>query len=218
MSTALPSANAKTPSRNSGVSAAKRKRTAGLKNSSGKRRRSISRPGAQALVTLSDLIRFLEGVAIEGLAEESRVTPQQFVATLPAQTHCFAPASKFMEVMDDIASWGEVSVLLCGTDGVVELTGCLPKGELTHGYFHWIADGKISGHLRNDRCGSIAFVERAFMGRPSAFVLFFNRDGGIMFKIFVARDERNVPREDQLKAFRALARRVGDPCDDKFGS
>lgn len=217
MSTALASANTKTPSRNSGVGAAKRKRAAGLKNTSGKRRRSVSRSSAQASVTLSDLIRFLEGVAIEGLAEENRVTPQKFVATLPKQTQCFAPASKFMEVMDDIASWGEVSVILCAIDGVVEYTGCLPKGELTHDYFRWIADEKICGHLRCDRCGGIAFVERAFMGRPSAFVLFFNRDGGIMFKIFVARDKHNVPREDQLTAFRALAQRVGDPHEGKAG-
>jgi putative heme iron utilization protein len=50
----------------------------------------------------------------------------------------------------------------------------------------------------------IAFVERPFMGRPSAAILFFNVDGEIMFKIFVGRDEKRELRADQLERFRAL--------------
>jgi heme iron utilization protein len=44
--------------------------------------------------------------------------------------------------------------------------------------------------LRHERCSAIGFVERPFFGRPQASILFFNVDGGIMFKIFVARDEK----------------------------
>ena len=36
---------------------------------------------------------------------------------------------------------------------------------------------------------AIAFVERPFMGKSSAFIAFLNVDGGIMFKVFVGRDE-----------------------------
>ena len=47
------------------------------------------------------------------------------------------------------------------------------------------------------------------MGRLSASVLFFNVDGGIMFKVFVGRDEKRELKADQFAKFRALAERVG---------
>jgi putative heme utilization carrier protein HutX len=63
------------------------------------------------------------------------------------------------------------------------------------------------GHLRHERCAGLAFVERPFMGRLSASVLFLNLDGGIMFKVFVGRDEKRELLADQLARFRALAER-----------
>jgi putative heme utilization carrier protein HutX len=66
------------------------------------------------------------------------------------------------------------------------------------------------GHLRHGRCAGLAFVERPFMGRASAFVAFFNLDGGIMFKVFVGRDDKRELKADQLTAFRALAERLID--------
>jgi putative heme iron utilization protein len=46
------------------------------------------------------------------------------------------------------------------------------------------------------------------MGKSSAFVAFLNVDGGIMFKVFVGRDEARALRGDQLTRFRALADRI----------
>ena len=54
----------------------------------------------------------------------------------------------------------------------------------------------------------IAFVERPFMGKSSAFIAFINVDGGIMFKVFVGRDETRALRGDQLQRFHALAERI----------
>ena len=39
------------------------------------------------------------------------------------------------------------------------------------------------------------------MGKSSAFVAFINVDGGIMFKVFVGRDETRALRGDQLQRF-----------------
>jgi putative heme iron utilization protein len=59
----------------------------------------------------------------------------------------------------------------------------------------------------HERCGGIAFVERPLFGRPSAAILFLNVDGGIMFKVFVGRDEQREFLVEQLTAFRTLADR-----------
>ncbi len=63
----------------------------------------------------------------------------------------------------------------------------------------------LHGHLRHERCGGVAFVERPFFGKSSAFVAFFNVDGGIMFKVFVGRDDKRELKADQLERFRKLA-------------
>jgi len=69
----------------------------------------------------------------------------------------------------------------------------------------YLADNPGAAH---ERCAGLAFVERPFMGKSSAFVAFFNLDGGIMFKVFVGRDEARALKADQLAAFRALAERL----------
>jgi putative heme iron utilization protein len=43
------------------------------------------------------------------------------------------------------------------------------------------------------------------MGRASAFLAFLNLEGGIMFKVFVGRDENRDLKADQMAAFRMLA-------------
>lgn len=93
-------------------------------------------------------------------------------------------------------------------DGIFEFTGPLPPGKEGRGYFNLAGRGGFHGHIRGERCASIAFVERAFTGRESASVLFANRDGSFMFKVFVGRADGAQLREGQLAAFRALADRL----------
>jgi heme iron utilization protein len=62
--------------------------------------------------------------------------------------------------------------------------------------------------LRHERCAGIAFIERPFMGRTSCLLVFLNADGGIMFKVFVGRDESGELKADQLEKFRALRDRI----------
>jgi hypothetical protein len=110
--------------------------------------------------------------------------------------------------MNDIAGWGEVTLIIHTDDGVMEFTGPIPCGEIGRGYFNLMGRTGFHGHLRHERCAVVAFVERPFMGRLSASALFVNADGGIMFKVFVGRDDKRELLADQLAAFRALADRT----------
>jgi putative heme utilization carrier protein HutX len=148
------------------------------------------------------------GVVIETAAKEHGATPRAVVEALPAALRRFAPASGFADAMKDIAAWGEVTLIVHTDDGIMEFTGPIPPGEVGRGYFNLMGRTGFHGHLRHDRCGGLAFLERPFMGKNSAAVLFFNIDGGIMFKVFVGRDETRALREDQLARFRALADRL----------
>jgi putative heme utilization carrier protein HutX len=161
--------------------------------------------------SLSDLRAALTanpGVVIETFAAENGATPREVVGALPHDMRRFAQAEAFVDVMGEVARWGEVTVIVHTDDGIMEFTGPVPPGEVARGYYNLSGRTGFHGHLRHERCAGIAFMERPFFGRLSASIVFFNGDGGIMFKVFVGRDEKRELLTDQLAAFRALAGRL----------
>ncbi len=153
------------------------------------------------------------GAIVEEIAKEYRVTTRDVVEALPKTMRKFTTGSAFIEVMQDIGTWGDVTLIVHTDDGIMEFGGPVPAGEVARGYYNVPGSKGFHGHLRHERCAGIAFVERPFMGRLSASILFFNIDGGIMFKIFVGRDEKRELKGDQLEAFRKLADRLGAKID-----
>lgn len=148
------------------------------------------------------------GAMLESVAKDYGVSLRQAAEALPSALRRFAPGGAFIDAMSDIAKWGEVTVILHTDDGVMEFTGPIPPGTVAQGYYNLSGRTGFHGHLRHERCDGIAFVERPLFGRLSASLLFFNRDGGIMFKVFVGRDDKRELLADQLAAFRALADRL----------
>ena len=110
--------------------------------------------------------------------------------------------------MGEVAKWGDVTFIVHTEDGIFEFSGAVPPGSIARNYYNLSGSAGLHGHLRPERCAGVAFMERQFFGRLSASILLFNRDGGIMFKIFVGRDEKRELLADQLAAFRKLADRL----------
>jgi putative heme utilization carrier protein HutX len=151
------------------------------------------------------------GAVFETVAKEHNATLRQTVDALPEAMRRYAPASSFVEIMGEVANWGDVTLIIHSDDGVMEFTGPIPAGSVGRGYYNIAGSTGFHGHLKHERCAGIAFVERPFFGRPSASMLFFNVDGGVMFKIFVGRDEKRELLPNQLSAFRAMADRLCEP-------
>jgi putative heme utilization carrier protein HutX len=147
------------------------------------------------------------GAVIEDVARQRKVTPRAVIEAMPSDMVRIG-GGEFAAAMTDIAQWGEVTLIVHTDDAIFEFTGAIPAGEVGRGYFNLMQPKGLHGHLRHERCGAIAFVERPFMGKTSAFIAFINVDGGIMFKVFVGRDEARALRTDQLERFRALADRI----------
>ena len=163
---------------------------------------------AAAKPDLASVLAADPGAVVETVAKEHGVTTREVVEALPADMRKFAPASAFVDAMKDIATWGEVTLIVHTDDGIMEFTGPIPAGEVGRGYFNLMGRTGFHGHLRHDRCAGLAFLERPFMGKDSASVVFFNVDGGIMFEVFVGRDEKRALLSDQLARCRALAERL----------
>jgi putative heme utilization carrier protein HutX len=158
-----------------------------------------------------DLSQFLidnPGAVVEQVAKDYGTTTRAVVHALPEATRKLADGKHFIAAMQDVGDWGDVTLIVHTDDGVMEVGGPVAAGSVSHGYYNVPGSKGFHGHLRHDRCAEIAFVERPFMGRLSASILFINVDGGIMFKIFVGRDEKRELKADQLERFRALATRL----------
>ena len=131
--------------------------------------------------------------------------PGAVIEAMPEMMVRIGAGSHFAAAMQDIAQWGEVTMIVHTDDAIFEFTGAIPAGEVGRGYFNLMQPQGLHGNLRHERCAAVAFVERPFMGKASAFIAFINVDGGIMFKVFVGRDETRALRGDQLKRFQSLA-------------
>lgn len=155
-----------------------------------------------------DLAAKPDGI-LETVAEEHGVPMQAVLDCLdPASVQRIA-GTRFEEIWQDLTGWGEITFVIHTRDGVFECKGSVPPGALGRGYFNIHGDSPIGGHLRMDRCRFIYFIDRPFFGKRSCSVQFVNEDGGVMFKVFVGRNEDRSLKEDQLARFEALRERHG---------
>lgn len=162
-------------------------------------------PGPTASADLEVYMAENVAAVIEDVARDWSVPPRTVIEALPAEMVRWRSGDGFAALMTDIAKWGEVTLIVHTEDAIFEFTGEVPAGEIGRGYFNLMQPKGLHGHLRHDNCAAAAFVERPFMGKATAFVAFVNRQGGIMFKVFVGRDANRELRGDQLARFRALA-------------
>ncbi|MPR12593.1 heme utilization cystosolic carrier protein HutX [Microvirga tunisiensis] len=153
-----------------------------------------------------DLAARPDGI-LEAVAEERDVPMQAVLDCLGPESAQRVPGTRFEEIWQDLTGWGEITFVVHTRDGVFECRGCVPPGTLGRGYFNIHGDSPIGGHLRLDRCRFVYFIDRPFFGKRSCSVQFVNEDGGVMFKVFVGRNEDRSLKEDQLVRFEALRER-----------
>jgi heme iron utilization protein len=145
---------------------------------------------------------------IEQIAAKAEVTPAEVLAILPEGAAVVVPAERWEPIWQDLTTWGEILMIVHTDDIVLEVEGSLPEGSEGHGWFNIHGDSPIGGHIRKDRCASIAFVDRGFHGRRSCSVWFMNADGKAMFKVFVRRDKERNLLGDQVARFEALRQAI----------
>lgn len=145
---------------------------------------------------------------IEQIAAKAEVTPVEVLAILPEGAAILVPSEGWEPIWKDLTSWGDILMIVHTDDIVLEVEGSLPEGSEGHGWFNIHGDSPIGGHIRKERCVSIAFVDRGFHGRRSCSVWFMNADGRAMFKVFVRRDKERNLLEDQVSRFEALRQAI----------
>ena len=148
-------------------------------------------------VSLQEFLKTEPDGTLEAIAEQYNTTLLEVVKNLPSPT--VVSGDKFDTVWDTVCEWGNVTTLVHTTDVILEFSGELPSGFHRHGYFG------MSGHIKAENCTHIALIERKFMGMDTASILFFNKEGSAMLKIFLGRDDHRQLLSEQVSAFHALA-------------
>ncbi len=150
--------------------------------------------------------------ALEAVAAAHGLQLQSVVECLPAGMWKRIAGEHFIDVMQDISGWGDITFLVHTKDAIVEFQGPLPGGTSGRGFYNLKGGRGLSGHLRDANCRAIVFLRRPFMGSDTLAVLFFNADGEAMFKIFVGRDESRRLKADQVERFNRLEDRFASPA------
>ncbi len=165
----------------------------------------MNETAASSVLTLvrKELAEKPDGV-LEAVASAHGLSLQRVVECLPAGMGKSIAGTHFIDVMQDITSWGEIIFIVHTKDAIVEYEGPLPSGSAGHGFYNLKGGNGLSGHLRAGNCHAIVFLRRPFMGVETMSVQFFNADGEAMFKIFVGRDKDRKLKADQVARFGVL--------------
>lgn len=161
-------------------------------------------------VVLSDLDHVRRELAakpdgvLEAAASAHALPLQRVVECLPVGMWKRIAGAHFIDVMQDIAGWGDITFIVHTKDAIVEFEGPLPGGTSGQGFYNLKGGNGLSGHLRASNCRAIVFLRRPFMGVETLSVQFFNADGEAMFKIFVGRDKDRRLKADQVERFATL--------------
>lgn len=143
---------------------------------------------------------------LESIAERFSVSLQTVIQHLPG--HTLVSGTYFDKIWQQITTWGTVTALIHNADIVFEFKGDLPAGSYGRGYFNFHGEQGFGGHIKADHCQHIAFIERQLIGKQTASVIFLNKQGDAMLKIFPGRDKRRKMLEHQLLAFRQMAKQL----------
>lgn len=144
-------------------------------------------------------------IILEMLAESSQCPLQEVLDCLPEATRQRTGGERFVEIMQAIAAWKTpVTLVVHSADLILEVTAPLPSGYAGHGFYNLKDEGGAHGHLRPQNCGAIYLVERPFMGKPTASLVFLNKAGDTMLKIFAGRDDAGLLLAAQVEAMRGL--------------
>jgi len=145
--------------------------------------------------------------ALEDIAARAGTSVADVLRALPTGQAVCIDGSHFVAVMQDIATWGEVTFIINTGDVILEAKGCVPTGSLGQGFYN-LHGVPIGGHLRADACTLIAFVSRQLFSSETHSVQFYTEKGDCMFKIYLGRDENRALKPAQVAQFEALRGRM----------
>ncbi len=154
---------------------------------------------------IQDHIKQNDNWTVAKVAKALEIKDIDVLLNLPNEVASVANGDKFDEIIKDIENWGEVLVVKNTPNFIMEIKTKISSGSYQRGYYNFTHDAPLSGHLKADAIDKIIFLSaKAVMGMLSHCVLFLDKDGQDIFKIYVSRDEKRDFIKPQLEAYLKL--------------
>ncbi len=146
-----------------------------------------------------------ENFTVAKLAKTLEVRELDILLNLPSEVATFAEGGEFDSIIEDLEKWGEVLIVKNTPNFILEIRSKITKGSYQRGYYNFDHDAPLSGHLKADAIDKIVFLSaKVVMGMLSHSVIFLDKDGNDIFKVYVARDANREFIPEQLAKFQAL--------------
>lgn len=158
-------------------------------------------------LSLAEALAATPHAALEDIARAAGTTPLAVLEALPEGEVTHLPGHHMVEVLDDIARWGEVTFIVNTGPVILEAKAPMQGGTVASGMYN-LKGKPIGGHLRIDACARVAFVRRKLFSMETRSVQFYGADGACLFKIYLGRDASRALIPAQMAAFDALEARL----------
>ncbi|WP_299730231.1 heme utilization cystosolic carrier protein HutX [uncultured Endozoicomonas sp.] len=139
------------------------------------------------------------------MAKQLNVSELAVIQAMPADLVTLIDARHYLDVLRDIKTWGELTLVIDVDGSIFEMVGHLPKGGEKFGYYN-LSDKRspLKGHLKVDNVETIALVSKPFHGVDTRSVQFLSKTGRMLFKVYLRRDKEKNFFPEQLEKFEAL--------------
>lgn len=139
------------------------------------------------------------------IADALKVTEWAVVSVLPDDLVCLVKGNLAEAILQEVSHWGAVTTIVERDGSVFEFKGSLPEGKPGFGYYNLMGSaGQLHGHLKLDVIINIALLSKPLRGKEAHAIVFFNRTGDCVFKVYLGRDQQGVIYAHQLQAFNRL--------------
>ena len=157
----------------------------------------------QTLEPIAERLKTFDGF-LERLSKEYGLSTLDLVRHLPDEQVKIVDGEHMLELLTDIGEWGPVLFITEGNAVITGMSVELPQVFLKDGYFHFFGQGGFGGHIKENACQHIAFIERHFQNRNSRSIHFYDGSGEPMFKVFVSRELSGEMKPEQVTRWSAL--------------
>ncbi|WP_066014100.1 heme utilization cystosolic carrier protein HutX [Endozoicomonas atrinae] len=139
------------------------------------------------------------------IANQLNASELDVIQAMPADMVTLIDASHYLDVLRDIKTWGELTLVIDVDGSIFEMVGHFPKGGEKFGYYN-LSDRRtpLKGHLKVDNVAVIALVSKPFHGVETRSVQFLSKQGRMLFKVYLRRDKEKNILPEQLEKFEAL--------------
>lgn len=154
---------------------------------------------------IANFIKNNEDFTIPKVADGLNISQKDVLLNLPNEVATVANGDEFDKIIKELESWGEVLIIKVTPSFVLEIKSKIPKGSYSRGYYNFAHNAPLSGHLKTDDIKHIVFLSaKVVMGMLSHSILFLDKNGEHIFKVYVARDKKRQFIPEQLEAYKRL--------------